>query len=329
MSKLKIGMIGCGVMMNIHAEAYERIEGVEVVAVADPIKEKREKMANRFNGARAYTDHNDLYNGEKDLDAVIIAVPPAEHKGIEEEAISRKWNFKVEKPMTVNPDQAKKIAADSVKAGVVADVGFQDRYMDITDRMKEEIKTTDIALIHATWAGGVPGVDWWRKMATCGGQLMEQTIHLVDMVRYLFGEYESVYAVNTKGIVTQEDFPGYDLEDSSTAVFRMKSGATATIFSACYLLSGGEAPDSGITALGRQKSLVYSLRKDLRVLSNNSDLSYRLRNDQVYDANIAFVEAIRKSDPTAVRSPYCDALKSLKACFAANEAMATGKVITI
>ena len=329
MAKTKIGLIGCGGMMNAHAGYLGKIDGVEVVAVADPIKERREKMATRFSGARAYENHSALYSGEKNLDAVIIAVPPAEHKGVEEEAISRKLHFKVEKPMTIDPELAKKIAADSAKAGIVADVGFQDRYMDITDRMMEESKTTDIALINATWAGGIPGVDWWRKMATCGGQLLEQNIHLVDMVRYIFGEYESVVAMSTKGIVKDEDCPGYDVDDSSTVVFRMKSGATATFFSACYLLSGGESPFSGITALGRQKSLHYTLRHDLRVITVESDLRFKLRNDQLYDANLTFIEAVRKGDPTAVRSPYSDALKTLEACFAANKAIATGEHVVL
>jgi len=328
MTKLKIGMIGCGFMMNVHADAFAKMEGVDIVAVVDPVKEQREKLSARFPGSRAYKDHNDFYNGEKNLDAVIVAVPPAEHKGLEEEAISRKWNFFVEKPMTLDPILAKKIAADSKKAGIVTSVGFQDRYMDITDRMKEELKTMDVGLIHATWAGGTPGVDWWRRKTTCGGQHIEQTIHLIDMVRYLFGEYESVYAEKTKGIIKDEDFPGYDIEDSSSLLFRLKCGATATIFSACYLISGSVA-DSGITALGRQKTLVYSLRKDLHVVSNESDLCYKLQNDQLYDADLAFIEAVRKGDPTGVRSPYSDALISLEACFAADESLKTGKVVKL
>jgi predicted dehydrogenase len=329
MAKLKIGMIGCGGMMGGHARAIEKMDDIEVVAVADPIEERRNEMADRFGGARTYKDQNDFYNGEKALDAVYIAVPPAEHKGIEEEAIARKWNFKVEKPMTLDPAQAKAIAAGAEKAGIVTAVGFQDRYMEITDLMKKEIDGADIALINGTWAGGVPGVMWWRKKATCGGQLLEQNIHLVDLIRYLFGEYESVYAVKTAGIVKDADYPGYDVEDSSSAIFRLKSGATATLFSACYLISGGLTIENGIIALGRQKSLAYDLRKDVRVITNNTDFCYKQTNDQIFDSNRAFFDAVIKGDPTAVRSPYGDALKSLEACFAANESMETGKVITL
>jgi predicted dehydrogenase len=329
LKKLKIGLIGCGGMMNGHARCIERMEGVSVVAVADPVEERRNAMAAKFGAKGIYADTKIFFESENALDAVLIAVPPSEHKGIEEEAIARNLHFKIEKPMTLNMAQAARIAAGVEKAGLVTAVGFQDRYMEITDRMADEIKKTDIGLIHATWAGGVPGVPWWRKRATGGGQLIEQNIHLVDMVRYLFGEFESVYALKTGGIVKEDDYPGYDVEDSSTAVFRMKSGATATFFSACFLISGGVTIDNGIIALGRQRSLAYSLRKNLRVVTRGADLCYLHENDQLYDSNLAFFNAVRKADPTAVRSPYGDALKSLEACFAANKSMDSGKVIKL
>ena len=328
-TKLRIGLLGCGGMMGGHARGIERMDDVVVTAVADPIEERRNAMAARFGAKGIYAYPADLYENEKDLDAVVIAVPPAEHKGIEEGAIERKLHFKVEKPMTLDPEQAARIAAGAEKAGLVTAVGFQDRYMDITDCMKEELAKTEVGLIHATWAGGVPGVPWWRKKSTCGGQLLEQTIHLVDLVRYLFGEFKSVYALKTSGIVRDADCPGYDVEDSSTAVFRMASGATATIFSACYLISGGTTIDNGIVALGRQQSLAYSLRKSFRVVTGKCDLCYQQLNDQLFDSDVAFFDAIRKANPSAVRSPYADALKSLEACFAANKSMETGEVITL
>ena len=327
--KLQIGLIGCGGMMSNHARGFERMEDINVVAVADPIEDRRNAMAARFGAKGVYADPRALYDAEKRLDAVVIAVPPAEHKGIEEEAIARKLHFKVEKPMTLDPALARKIAASAAEAGLVTAVGFQDRYMEITDRMKSEIKNIDIGLIHATWAGGIPGVAWWRKKNTGGGQLLEQNIHLVDMVRYLFGDFTSVYALKTTGIIKDADCPGYDVEDSSSALFRLESGATATFFSSCYLISGGVTVDNGIIALGRQKSFAYSLRKNLRIVTDDDEFCYNHRNDQVYDSDIAFFDAVRKADPAAVRSPYGDALKSLEACFAANKSMETGKVVKL
>jgi predicted dehydrogenase len=300
--------------------------------VADPIEERREAMAARFEkpgSIRKYYDHTNFFEGENKLDAVYVAVPPAEHDNIELECVARKWPFKVEKPMTLDPKLAKKVADGVAKAGLVTAVGFQDRYMNITDIMKNEIAKTDIAVIHATWAGGIPGVAWWRTRANGGGQLVEQNIHMVDLIRYLFGDYESVYAAKTTGIVKDGDCPGYDVEDSSTAVFKMKSGAVATFFTLCYLIEGGVSDENGMTAFGRQRSIYYSLRDNVRIMTEGETHCYKHTNDQAFDANTAFFDAVRKADPKAVRSPYGDALKSLNACFAAVESMDTGKVVKL
>jgi len=252
--KLRVGIIGCGFIMKLtHTGTLERMDDVDVVAVADPIEENRSAVAARLGAPAAYADHRALFESEKNLDAVIIAVPPALHAGIEEEAIERKIHFLVEKPMTLDLDLGRRITDGAAKAGLVAAASFQDRYMDITDRMKEEVSRTDVGLIHATWAQDVAIKGWWMKKDTSGGQLFEQTIHLVDMVRYLFGDFESVFAMKTSGIVNKADYGDYDLDDSSTALFRLKSGATATFFSACYLTSGGVTIDNGIVALGRQR----------------------------------------------------------------------------
>jgi predicted dehydrogenase len=330
MDKVRIGVIGCGGMNGNHASRLVRMEDVEVVAVADPVAERREAMAKTLSAKRAYADHRALYDGEQELDAVLIAVPPAEHKGIEEEAIARKWNFKVEKPMTLDPVQAKAIAEATAKAGVVSAVGFQDRYLDTTDRIREALNGLDVGIAHATWAGGIPGVQWWRTYPTCGGQLTEQNIHLVDLMRYFFGEVKEVYAKELRGIVVPErDCPGYDNQDASVATYTMESGVIVTMHSACYLIGGAVPPDNGMTIYGRQMSIVYSLRQHVRFLTREKETLYPVRNDQIFDANRAFFDAVKKHDPAAVRSPYGDSLKTLNACFAANESMRTGKPVQL
>lgn len=330
MDKVRIGIIGCGGMNTNHANRLVKMQDVEVVAVADPIEQRREAMKQKLSAKRAYVDHKALYEGEKDLDAVLIAVPPAEHKGIEEEAIARKWNFKVEKPMTLDPAQARRIAKDSAAAGLVTAVGFQDRYLDTSDRIREALADLDVGIAYGTWAGGIPGVEWWQKFSTCGGQLTEQNIHLVDLMRYFFGEVKEVYGRDFRGIVVPErDSPGYDNQDASVATFTMESGAIITMFSACYLTAGSVSPLNGITIFGRQMSIEYSLRKQVKFVTAEKEAIYPVRNDQIYDANRAFFDAVKKGDPSGVRSPYGDALKSLEACFAANESMRTNKPVAL
>ena len=332
MDKVRLGIIGCGGIMEDHVNGFVTMPDVEVVAVADLIAERREETAARFGTKLMYRDHTELYNSLKpaDLDAVFIAVPPSEHKGIEEEAIARKWHFKVEKPMTLCQDQAHAISKAALDAGIVTAVGFQDRYLDLTARMKEALTSMRVGLVNGFWAGGIPMVPWWRTKATCGGQLLEQNIHLVDLLRYLFGDFASVYAVSGQGVVDAEkDCPGYDLEDYSTAVFTMKSGVVATLHSLCYLLSGGSALSNGLTIHGREQSIDYRLRNHVRFVSHGVEHCYHRLNNQITDSDRAFFDAVKKADPAGVRSPYADALKTLDACFAANQSMASGKPIVL
>ncbi len=330
LDKVRIGIVGCGGMNNGHADRLLRMEDVEVVAVADPVLERREAMAKKMSAKRLYVDHRALFEGERDLDALFIAVPPAEHKGIEEEAVARKWAIKVEKPMTLDPVQARNIAAAIDKAGIVSAVGFQDRFLQTSDRIKDALPGLDVGVVYGTWAGGIPGVAWWRTYDTCGGQLTEQNIHLVDLLRYFFGEVQEVYAREFHGIVVPErDCPGYDNQDASVAVFTMKSGLVATLFSACYLIGGAVSPINGLTILGKQQSIEYSLRKHVRFITGEKEILYPNKNDPLFDSNRAFIEAVKRADPTRVRSPYRDALKTLEACFAANESMRTNRPVVL
>ena len=332
MQKIRLGIIGCGGIMNAHVNEWKGFDDIEVAAVADPILERREAMAKKFGARGIYADHRALFDGEKSLDALFIGVPPAEHKGIEEAAIERKWHFKVEKPMTLDGKQAAAIAEGAAKAGIITAVGFQDRYMEICDRIKEALCEVDVGIVHGTWAGGIPRVQWWIRYPTCGGQLTEQNIHLVDMLRYFLGEIDEVYAreVKVDGLVNADvDCPGYDNQDASVAMFTMKSGIVATMMSACYLIGGSVNPVNGLTMIGRQCTIEYNLRKHVRFVTRGSDLCYLHSNNQMADSDRAFFDAIKKGDPSGIRSTYGDALLSLNACLAANESMATGKPVKL
>ena len=331
MKKVRLGVIGCGGMMNYHLDRVLQMEDVEIVAVADPVEERRNKTAARVvNGVpKKYENGLALYDGEKDMDAVYIAVPPNCHIGLEEAAVARNLPFMVEKPMTLDPRQAAAIAAEVQQKKLITAVGFQDRYLDILEIMKAELSKMQVGLVYGYWVGGVPGVEWWRKNSTSGGQLLEQNIHLVDMLRALFGEVKTVYAVGGRGIITQEMWPGYDTEDYSTVVFQFQSGVTASLFSADYIADDGNGVRSGLTIIGRAQSMEYDLRNSVRIMSRNQEVFHRRIKDQSWDLDRTFMDAVLSGDGSKIRSPYPDALKSLNLCYAANESMHTGQPINL
>jgi len=330
MNKVRLGIIGCGgIMDGFHAEHLKTFDDIEVVAVADPVEERRAAVAKKLGAKKLYADHRALYDGEHDLDAVYICVPPSCHEGTEEPAVERGWSFLVEKPMTLSADHADALAAAIAKKGIVTQVGFQDRYLDVTDRMRAELPKMQTGIVYGSWIGGIPGVAWWRKMATSGGQLVEQNIHLVDMLRYLFGEPKTAYAAQGRGIITQEICPGYDVPDYSTAVITFESGVIATLFTACYIGEDGSGIRSGLTIIGRDQSMEYDLRSSLRVCKRGEETLLKVKVDQGMIEDRAFIDAVKKHDPAAVRSPYGDAAKSLKLALAINASMSSGQPVQL
>jgi predicted dehydrogenase len=264
---------------------------------------------------------------------VYICVEPTAHTDIEEIAIAKGLPFLVEKPMTLDMTQAKAICEAVNAKKLVTAVGFQDRYLDIVEKVKEELKDMKVGMVYGFWLGGVPQVWWWMKKSTCGGQLMEQNIHLVDLLRFFFGEADSVYATCGRSLICPDEFPDtlptYDTDDYSSAMITFKSGVTANLMTGCFVTDKGHSIRSGITIVGRDKSLEYILRDSTTVFTANEQLKYNRGNDQSKAHDRAFLDAVRANDPSGVRSPYADAYKSLLLADAANRSMATGAVVKL
>ncbi len=330
MEKLRLGLIGCGGRAGAHMNSFLQMDDVAVVAVADPREDRRNAAAAKFGCTRIYTDHRDLYAHENrsTLDAVVIAIEPTAHIGVEETAIDLGLPFIVEKPMAMDIRQAEAIARRVEETGLITSVGFQDRYLDLIDIIKEELPRHKAGgLVYGAWVGGIPGVWWWQKKSTCGGQLVEQNIHLLDGLRWLYGEPLSVYATCSRGIVR----PGidaseeYDTDDHSTAVLRFPNNVTATLVSGCY--SRGVRPNCGYVITLDDMILDYRLRNNLIIRTAHETRDIDRQVDQTFILDRVFLDAVRSGDGSAIRSPYPDAYKTLKLGFAANESMESGQVI--
>jgi myo-inositol 2-dehydrogenase/D-chiro-inositol 1-dehydrogenase len=330
MDKIRVGLIGCGERQNAHIDALLTMEDVAIVAVADPVEERRLAAMKKTGAQRAYENHTALYDkeNEKTLDVLYISVEPTAHTDIETKAIDMGIPFLVEKPMTLDLEQAEDIARRVKEKNLLTAVGFQDRYLDLMDIIKDELpRHKPGGLVNGVWIGGIPGVWWWQKRSTCGGQLVEQNIHLADGLRYLYGEPLSVYAVSSRGIVKPgvDASPEYDTDDYSVCIYRFDNNVTATLESGCY--SQGVRPNCGLVIKLNDMVIDYRLRNNLIMTSEFKTVDIRRGNDQTLDMNRAFIHAVKTGDGSGIRSPYEDALKSLKMTFAANESMDTGMVI--
>ena len=333
MKKIRLGLIGCGGRAGAHMQTWAKMDDVQVVAVADPIEARRRAAAAKFGCEHVFSDHTALYDAVgSELDAVVICVEPTAHADIELRAIDLGLHFLVEKPMTLDLALAERIEAGVREKNLITSVGFQDRYLQMTDIIKDELpKHKSGGLVWGAWIGGIPGVWWWQKKEDCGGQLVEQNIHLADELRYLFGEPLSVYATASRGIVKAGEgaSPEYDTDDHSTAVIRFPGNVTATLVSGCYIRPQANArrPRCGLYIMLEDIIFDYRLRNNLIIETPSETRDIPRRDDQTETLDRAFIKALQTGDRSLIRSDYADALKSLKLCFAANRSMETGEVI--
>ncbi|MBR5309108.1 MAG: Gfo/Idh/MocA family oxidoreductase [Clostridia bacterium] len=332
MEKVRLGLIGCGGRMGAHTSKFDQIPEIEVVAVADPIEERRNAVAKQFGCKAIYKNHTELLDNAKgNIDALIIAVDPTAHDDMELRAAEMGIPFLVEKPMSVDLELCERVLKAVKEKNLITAVGFQDRYQDLTDIMMEKIKThRPGGLVYGSWIGGIPGVWWWQKKEYCAGQLVEQNIHLLDMLRYFYGEPLSVYATATTGMITAgvDCSPEYDTDDHSTAVLRFENNVTATLVSGCYVKpKTGANPRKGLYISMDDIVIDYRLRNNLILFENGITTDIPRKADQVLELNKAFIHAVMTGDRSVIRSDYDDAMKTLRLAFAANKSMETGEVI--
>src|SRR3989338_8425483 len=100
MKKIKVGVIGVGLMGQNHARVYSELPRCQLVAVSDLDEEKTKTVSRKFN-CRHYRDHMDMIEKE-DIQAVSIAVPTKNHKEVALDAIKKNLNILLEKPISNN-----------------------------------------------------------------------------------------------------------------------------------------------------------------------------------------------------------------------------------
>jgi myo-inositol 2-dehydrogenase/D-chiro-inositol 1-dehydrogenase len=207
---VKVGIVGTGGFSHHHAKILSAMEGVHVVSTAGTSEEKAVNMASQFNHAKGFGKIDDMLDADE-LDAVYICVPPMAHGEIESKLIDRGIPFFVEKPLGIDKNTTEKILSSIQKKSLITSVGYHFRYSDTVQQLKKLCSEQQIGMALGQWMDSLPPVSWWKRQELSGGQLHEQTTHIVDLFRYLFGEVQEVYGVYENRFFEQKRY----IDDSS------------------------------------------------------------------------------------------------------------------
>ena len=345
----KLAMIGCGGIGGYHLGHFMQFTDiVELAGFCDLIPERAESFVKQAGQGKAFTNYLEMYDEIKP-DMVFICIPPYCHGEIERETVKRGIHFFVEKPLSLDLNFAREIRDAAEAKGLITASGFQCRYSKLVEPNMRFCRENEIVFIDCTRIGGIPGVFWWKDKNLSGGQIVEQTIHQFDIIRYTYGEPEEVCTYGARGFV--KDVEDYNTDDVSVTIVKFKNGAIGTISTGDYAVSGNSF-DSKVIFSSRDK------RAELKILSRfevfgekpaepegesaglvvkgdgalgkaGGSIVYREEGDAGVLCDRTFIEGVISGDGSKIRSPYRDAFKSLAFTMACNESMATGKPVKV
>lgn len=319
---VKIGFIGVGGMAEHHIKKLVSVEEAKITAVFDINQERSRQIAEQY-GATSY-DSSDQLMDSGEVEAIFVCTPPFAREGIEEAAAKRGIHLLVEKPVGLQMEKVLHKERLIRESGIVHSSGYCLRYLDIATQAKAYLADKQIDLILAHRLGGMPGVRWWRMLEQSGGQLVEQSTHQLDLVRYVAGDFKEVHAYHAFRAMKQID-PEATAYDSGTVSFVMESGAIGNITSTSLAKYAGRGD---IEFFGRDFYMSLS-PSTLRIKDDHQDTTVKSDVDYYLEQDKAFLEAIRTGRRERVLCDYSEAAKTLAVTLAANLSAETGKPITV
>ena len=226
---MRIGILGAGGISDTHARAARAIDGVRIVAVHGANRDKTAALA-QASGAVPCDDLDTFF--AQPMDIVAIGSPSGLHAEQAIAAARRGIHVLVEKPLDITTAKIDSVIAEADRAGVKAGVFFQERLTPELVALKRALDAGalgDPVFIsgHVKWYRPPEyyAASRWRGTWTLdgGGALMNQGIHTVDVLLWLFGPVKSVMGRTANRLHPVE------VEDTAAAVLEFESGAFGTI----------------------------------------------------------------------------------------------------
>jgi UDP-N-acetyl-2-amino-2-deoxyglucuronate dehydrogenase len=230
MARLRTGFIGCGRIVGKHVGAVRELaDDLELVAVCDLVPERAAHVAKQ-TGARPYTDYNEMIERER-LDLVHILTWSGNHAAIAIACAGRVPNLLIEKPMALRLIDADRLIETCDHTGTRLFVVKQNRYNPPVVALRRALDQGRfgrliMGTVRVRWARTPEYYrqDAWRgTWALDGGVLANQASHHIDLLAWVFGPVETVFAK------TDTFLAPIEAEDTGVVLLKFKSGALGIV----------------------------------------------------------------------------------------------------
>ncbi len=231
-NQLKTGIVGCGKVAVMHADALKSIPKAAFVAVCGRDLKRTQDFAAKYD-VKAYDSVKEMVIAEK-LDVVIVCTPHPAHKDPTIEALSAGANVLIEKPLASSLEDCDAMLSAAKQAGKQIGVISQRRFYAPCLRLKEAIVSGKIGkpVLGTVFMFGWRNEayyksDPWRGSwkGEGGGVLVNQAPHQIDLLQWFMdGEIDEIY-----GVWRNLNHPYIEVEDTAVAIIKYKNGAVANI----------------------------------------------------------------------------------------------------
>lgn len=231
MARLQFALVGCGRIAKRHSELLgnNQITHARLAAVCDVVASKAEAIGKQF-GVPFYTDMHDMMRREA-VDVVVVLTESGLHAEHVVALARHGKHIVVEKPMALTLPDADRMIAACDAARIRLFVVKQNRFNVPVVKLREALEAGRfgklvMGTVRVRWCRTQQYYDqdsWRGTWALDGGVLTNQASHHIDMLEWMMGDVESVFAMSRTALVNVET------EDTAVVAVRFANGALGVI----------------------------------------------------------------------------------------------------
>lgn len=228
--RLRFGIIGCGVIGPLHAQAIRSLPDAVLVAVSDVVAERAQKMAETY-AVTPYSNPQQMLSSEQ-LDVVCVCTPSGLHGEHAALALHAGCHVVVEKPMEITRERIDEMLRVQQTTGRKLTIISQHRFDQASVQVHQLVQEGAFGRL----VMGNALIPWWRSQQYYdsgawrgtweldgGGVLMNQSIHSIDLLQWMMGPVQRIQAYSDTLAHRMQT------EDVAVAVLRFANGALGTI----------------------------------------------------------------------------------------------------
>jgi UDP-N-acetyl-2-amino-2-deoxyglucuronate dehydrogenase len=237
---LGIGILGCGNVARIHAEAIMKVPQFRLVSVCSQSGKSAEAFAGQY-AVPANTALDEFLRDES-LQAVAICTPSGTHADLGIAAAGAGKHILMEKPIDVSLEKADSLIAACRAAGVKLAIALQSRFLDGPKQLKNAVEHGKLGKLimagaHIKWyrtPAYYASAAWRGTLALDGGGVaINQAIHTIDLLQWIAGPVNRVEALSSHSL-----HASIEGEDTIVAALRFGNGALGMIEAATSAYPG-------------------------------------------------------------------------------------------